>query len=255
MTLSKQIQKLVHGSRDIRTPKSGLEAMFEAVFNSLPKAPYLTAFPHGYLRINPEFVSMTQHTTKDLAQLKACADTYLDMVRSAEPFEDVLGGEYDQYLGFDWGQFFTPSDVASLIGELHTSTGHHEEAIASNQPISISDVCSGGGALTMGMLQSLYQEHGKPAIALVDIHAVDRDPHMCRLTSLQVILSSMVHQMPFSSLRVECGNPLIQDEKLFTYAIPHVRRYLSNHQPNDLDNEEISRQIARLKTVEVVQAL
>jgi len=216
--------------------------MFEAVFNTLPMAPYMQAFPHGYLRINPAFVTMTKHTAKDLAQLKACTDTYLDMVHCAEPFEDVLGGEYDQYLGFDWGQFFTPSDVASLIGELNISTGHHEEAIASNQPISISDVCSGGGALIMGMLQKLYQVHGKQAIALVDIHAVDRDHHMCRLTSLQVILSSMVHQVPFSSLRVECGNPLIQDEKLFAYAIPHVRRYLKNHAMNELDQYEHEKQ-------------
>ncbi|MGJ7553385.1 N-6 DNA methylase [Variovorax sp. RB3P1] len=242
MTLSQQIQKLVHGSRDIRTPKAGLEAMFEAVFNTLPMAPYMQAFPHGYLRINPEFVTVTKHTAKDLAQLKVCADTYLDMVRSAEPFEDVLGGEYDQYLGFDWGQFFTPSDVAGLIGELNISTGNHEEAIASNQPISISDVCSGGGALTVGMLHKLYQVHGKPAIALVDIHAVDRDHHMCRLTSLQVILSSMVHQVPFSSLRVECGNPLIQDEKLFAYAIPNVRTYLNHHAMNELDRYEYEKQ-------------
>lgn len=243
MTLSKQIQKLVHGSQDIRTPKAGLEAMFEAVFNSLPKAPYMQAFPHGYLRINPEFVTVTKHTAKDLAQLKACADIYLEMVRSAEPFEDVLGGEYDQYLGFDWGQFFTPSDVAGLIGELNISTGNHEEAIACNQPISISDVCSGGGALTMGMLQKLYQVHGKPAIALVDIHAVDIDPHMCRLTALQVILSSMLHQVPFSSLRVECGNALTQSEKLFVYSIPQVQKYFKNHIPNELDWYEYNRQI------------
>jgi type I restriction-modification system DNA methylase subunit len=247
MTLSKEIQKLVHGSRDIRTAKQGLEAMFEAVFNLLPKAPYLKAFPHGFLRINPEFMSKAKLTDKDLNQVKVCVDAYPKMVRDAEPFEDVLGQEYDQYLGFDWGQFFSPSDVASLLGELHISTGNHEKAIASNQPISISDVCCGGGALTMGMLRSLYQAHGKPAIALVDIHAVDLDSQMCRLTALQVLLSSMVHQVPFSSLRVECGNPLISTEKLFAYAIPNVRKYLSNHQPTKLDMEERDRQIERLK--------
>ena len=107
----------------------------------------------------------------------------------------------------------------------------------------------------MGMLRSLYQAHGKPALALVDIHAVDLDPHMCRLTALQVLLSSMVHQVPFSSLRVECGNPLISTEKLFAYAIPHVRRYLSNHQPNALDLEERNRQEERLRTAEAAQVL
>lgn len=247
MTLSKEIQKLLHGSRDIRTPKQGLEVMFEAVFNTLHKQPFMKAFPHGYLRINPEFVSRILHTEKDIQQLKACVDAYLQMVRDAEPFEDVLGQEYDQYLGFDWGQFFTPSDVASLIGELNTTDGRYEQAMTRNTPVSLSDVCCGGGALTMGILKSVYQEHGRQAIALVDIHAVDRDPHMCRLTALQVLLSSMVHQVPFSSLRVECGNPLVQDEKLFAYAIPNVRRYLSNHQPNDLDKEERDRQIERLQ--------
>lgn len=249
MTLSKQIQKLVHGSRDIRTQKAGLEAMFEAVFNTLHKQPFMKAFPHGYLRINPEFVITAKHKAKDLDQLRACADTYLDMVRSAQPFDDVLGQEYDQYLGFDWGQFFTPADVAMLIGELNTSAGNYEQAIARTMPISISDVCSGGGALTMGMLRRLYKEHGKTAIALVDIHAVDLDPHMCRLTALQVILSSMIHQVPFSSLRVDCGNALISDEKLFAYAIPNVRKYLSNHQPNILDKEERNRQIEKLPAV------
>lgn len=246
MTLSKQIEKLVHGSRVIRTPKAGLEAMFEAVFNTLHRQPFLKAFPHGYLRINPEFVSRAQHTDKDLDQLKACVDTYLAMVRDGQPFEDVLGAEYDQYLGFDWGQFFTPSDVSSLIGEISATTGKMKRKIANNTPFSLYDMCCGGGALTMGMLRTLYQDNGKEAIALVDIHTVDLDPHMCRLTALQVILSSMVHQVPFSSLRVECGNCLISNEKLFVYAIPNDKKYLSNHQPNNLDKEERQRQIERL---------
>lgn len=242
MTLSKQIQKLVHGSRVIKTPKQGLEAMFEAVFNTLPKQPFMKAFPHGYLKINPVFVSRVVHTDKDVDRLRACASIYLQMVRDGKPFEDVLGAEYDQYLGFDWGQFFTPSDVSSLVGELQVSTlGEGME-----MPFNFTDICCGGGALTMGMLQSVFQEHGKQAIALVDIHAVDRDPEMCRLTSLQIILSSMVHQVPFASLRVECGNPLTQDEKLFAYAIPNVKKYLSSHRPNNLDIEERQRQIERL---------
>lgn len=249
MTLSKEIQKLVHGSRDIRTPKAGLEAMFETVLNTLPKQPYMKAFPHGYLRINPEFMSRSQLTDKDLHQVKVCVDVYLKMVRDAEPFEDVLGQGYDQYLGFDWGQFFTPSDVASLLGELHISTGKLKRKVANNTPFSVSDLCCGGGALTMGMLRSIYQDHGKPAIALVDIHAVDLDPHMCRLTALQVLLSSMVHQVPFSSLRVECGNPLISTEKLFAYAIPNVKKNHSNHQPNKLDKEERDRQLRRISAM------
>ena len=249
-SLSHQLQKLVKGSAVINTPKHALEALFETVFITLFKqSTFMMAFSDGYLRSNPEFATRNFYCQRDLKNLKACVNTYLNMILDAQPFDDVLGGEYDQYLGFDLGQFFTPPDVASLMAELHIQSVDYQSHITSNMPISLSDLCCGGGALTMGMLRSLYQEHGKRAIALVDIHAVDLDPHMCRLTALQVILSSMLHQVPFSSLRVDCGNPLIQSEKLFVYAIPQVQKYFNNHMPNELDWYEYSRQIELQKKV------
>lgn len=250
MTISKQLQNLVKGSAVIKTSKQALEAMFETVFNTLPKhSTFMKAFPDGYLRCNPEFTSRDFYSQKDLEHLKACANTYLKMILDAEPFEDVLGEEYDQYLGFDLGQFFTPPDVASLLGEISAVTIKMKRKIANHETFSVSDLCCGGGALTMGMLRTLYQEHGKRAITLVDIHAVDIDPHMCRLTALQVILSSMLHQVPFSSLRVECGNPLINKEKLFAYAIPNITSYFRNHEPNELDWQEYNRQIELQKKI------
>lgn len=244
MTLSKQIQKLVKGSSVIKTPRHALEVMFEEVFNTLPKQGlFLKAFPSGYLRCNPEFASRATYSHTDLENIKECVDTYLRMIVAAKPFEDVLGEEYDQYLGFDLGQFFTPSDVASLIGEINATTVKMKGKIAKNTPFSLHDLCCGGGALAMGVLKTLHQEHGKQAIALVDINAVDIDPNMCRLTTLQIVLSSMLHQVPFSSLRVDCGNPLISNEKLFAYVIPNVRSYLANHDMNELDRYEYDRQL------------
>lgn len=243
-SLSHQLQELVKGSAVIKTPKQALEALFETVLITLFKqSTFMIAFADGYLRSNPEFATRKLYSQRDLENLKACVNTYLKMILDAQPFDDVLGGEYDQYLGFDLGQFFTPPDVASLTAEIHIQSKDYKGHMASNKPISFSDVCCGGGALTMGMLRTLYQEHGKRAIALVDIHAVDLDPHMCRLTALQVILSSMLHQVPFSSLRVDCGNPLIQSEKLFVYAIPQVQKYFNNHVPNELDWYEYNRQL------------
>lgn len=244
MTLLMQLQTLVKGSAVIKTPKQALEALFETVFNTLPKQnTFLHAYPNGYLRCNPEFASNMNYSQQDLETLKACSFTYMKMILDAKPFDDVLGGEYDQYLGFDLGQFFTPPDIASLLGEISAVTVKMKRKIDNHETFSLSDLCCGGGALTMGMLRTLYQEHGKRAISLVDIHAVDINPHMCRLTALQIILSSMIHQVPFSSLRVECGNPLINKEKLFAYAIPNVRRYLYNHEMNELDRYEYDRQL------------
>jgi hypothetical protein len=250
MTLSKQLQNLVKGSAVIKTPKQALEALFESVFGTLPKqSTFMKAFPDGYLRCNPEFAVRSFYSHRDLENLKDCANTYLMMILEAEPFEDVLGGEYDQYLGYDLGQFFTPTDVASLLGEISAVTVKMKRKIDNHETFSLSDLCCGGGALTMGILRTLYQEHGKRAISLVDIHAVDIDPHMCRLTALQVILSSMIHQVPFSSLTVECGNPLINKEKLFAYAIPNITSYFRNHEPNELDWYEYNRQLELQKKV------
>ena len=78
----------------------------------------------------------------------------------------------------------------------------------------------------MGLMNTVYRDHGKNGVVLLDIEVQDIDEEMCRLTALQILMSSLIHGIPFSSLKVIHGNVLTSlNERVFLFCIPDKSRY------------------------------
>lgn len=215
MTVSKMLQELASKSKNIRRPKEALQALFSVGYFVISQPTVFAARnPFGTLIVGKKYHELHGYDENDLARLKEIVTAYLELVAASEPFDDVLGGLYDSYLGEDLGQFFTPKDVAQLIGQLSGSMALSEESVASRTPHRINDFCCGGGSLGLGYIYQVYKKHGKEGVALLDVHAQDICPHMCRLATLQIMASSLIHGIPLHGLTVQCGNALSQDYEL-----------------------------------------
>ncbi|QNP48387.1 N-6 DNA methylase [Diaphorobacter aerolatus] len=150
------------------------------------------------MSLNPHYAkSPTDLSVSDQEQLVEMFKTWLSLIAENEPFFDVMSSQYDQYLGEDLGQFFTPWDVSQLLGALQVAQ--------ERTPNSIHDCCVGGGSLILGQLHALYHSQGKEAIQNLYLELQDIDPHMVKLASAQVVLSSIVHQIPLSHIKVIGG--------------------------------------------------
>lgn len=58
------------------------------------------------------------------------------MIHDAQPFDDVLSGEFEQNVGFETGQFFILHDVASLLEVIRIVTEKNRMMIANIGTIS-----------------------------------------------------------------------------------------------------------------------
>lgn len=224
MTIPKQIKELVRSSRAIRTPKQALEALFQMAFITLPPA-FARAFPASQVRVLTEYIQPQDLSDSDRAKLSDIFRTYLHLVRTSEPFDEFLGGLYDEYLGEDLGQFFTPPDVAKLLAEI------------SSKPLrsrTFLDFCTGGGSLILAAMNRMWKERGMAGVQEMDIQVQDIDDLMCKLTAIQIVYSSMIHQVPFSSLEVINGNVLtLIDNQTMLYVIPSLSRFMFTHTHDD----------------------
>ena len=224
-TFSAKLTSLVGGSKVIRSPKMALEAMFQVVFNNIPnQRVFLGRYPRGYIRAAGHLCHLTDLSKlshDDLQALKELAEHYMGMVVTSEPYDDILSDLYDPYLGDRLGQFFTPKDIARLVGALSAPP----ELLT---PHSVSDSCSGGGALSMSFLHQVYADQGRQGVSMLDIHAQDLDGTMCLLTAMQITLSAIVHDVPFRSLIVVQGNALtLQDNETVFVCVPDCKKYFS----------------------------
>ena len=222
-TFSAKLTGLVGGRKVIKNPKMALEAMFQVVFNNIPNQwAFLGRYPRGYIRAAGHLCHLTdlsRLSADDLQALKELAEQYMGMVVASEPYDDILSDLYDPYLGDRLGQFFTPKDIARLGGALSAPS----ELLT---PHSVSDPCSGGGALSMSFLHQVYTERGKHGVSMLDIHAQDLDGTMCLLTALQITLSAIVHDVPFRSLIVIQGNALtLQHNETVFVCVPDCSKY------------------------------
>lgn len=143
---------------------------------------------------------------KQLPVLLEASEIYHNLVKQAEPFEDVLGSVYDENLGQVLGQFFTPNDLANNISKIIGKYINKDKDV-----VNIGDPSGcGGGSLILPQLKSIYKEKGKVGILNTNITGMDIDLKMVQLTAVQILAHSKIHSIPVRSLKLFLGNSIAE---------------------------------------------
>lgn len=144
----------------------------------------------------------------------------------AHPFEDVLGQAYEAIASRgrreQLGQFFTPVPIAQLMGAmLCGSNVAHARAREDGQLWSVCEPTCGSGALLLGFLGNLAQDHGPGALRYWSVTGIDLDSLCARMCAGQVLTNVHIHgthgeqgHCGLGELVVYCGNSLGPSERL-----------------------------------------
>lgn len=207
-TLSKHIEQIAGLTKHTRSPKTIIDDLMQLSFNFIRTIRREhSLLDHRCMVFNPSYIQpLTPYESQPKAweKLQEAFTAYLHEVREHEPFSDILGMQYDEYLGQSLGQFLTPPDVANVIADLMPCKGHR-----------IVEPCCGAGALMLPMLRKF---HAKNELHLVQAHANDLDPKMCVMAAVQMLMPSVVHNIRFGELEITQGNALTGKLDLVVYA-------------------------------------
>lgn len=154
---------------------------------------------------------------------------YVDAVRAAPPFFDVLGPVYEtlgaeghkQYLG----QFFTPWPVARMMAEMQlggapptgdASAGGEEREctpeMARAKPGGglwrLGDPACGAGVMLLAGLSTLRERYGDAVLRHWSVTGIDIDRMCARMTALQLIAGCAYHGLVVGELLVLHGDGL-----------------------------------------------
>lgn len=208
--LQKKIDALASTSPTGGGPKGVIDDLASLAFNVI--ADGRMVYAAGMLNTDPAAcMGYRVHLDKYEGQPDAWAALqdiymgYLAAVKASEPFADLLGTMYAAYVGKVHAQYLTPATLASAVAGFSAPT---------TEPTRVVDYACGGGALLLGHLRQTLAASGRAGVLSLDIHAGDIDPHMCRLTAVQVVLGSIAHGIPFGSLHVQCGDTISDYEAL-----------------------------------------
>ncbi|WP_423197992.1 hypothetical protein DFLDMN_001630 [Cupriavidus sp. H19C3] len=165
------------------------------------------AFPRTLYQFSSSFGSMSfkhyQDEPKAHAIVCELVKDFITAIKESEPFTDVLGMLYDEHLGKVLGQFLTPPKVAYTLAAMNL----HGDDFSEERSIADPTGC-GAGSLLLGALRYINETKGKEAIGKVQMLAVDLDINMVRMTAVQIIMHSILHQIPLASLNVSHGNAI-----------------------------------------------
>lgn len=235
--LSKTIRKICETSKVRNNPKQVIDDLMIMGFNLISQGT-LNAFTQNYHRIecNKSYVlelSDYKHDLKAWDMLQEAFLIYMHIVRDSELFADVIGMQYDEYLGKSLGQFLTPPDVAEAVCMFNfDGIGKH---IENKHHFNINDFCNGAGALLLGALRVIVREHGKEALRYIHLIGNDLDPSMCRMCAVQLLLPSFIHSAPIGSVALTQGDTIVDYSKGYDPVILAIRNvfdydiYLDRH--------------------------
>ncbi|HFZ2576818.1 TPA: N-6 DNA methylase [Pseudomonas aeruginosa] len=139
----------------------------------------------------------------DLDLVEKAVITYMNMVKESEPFTDILSMVHEEILltgrrGERLGQFLTPPDLANLLSELVMT----DEDIRSMDKVkTLSEPCCGSGSMILAPLARMAKVD-RSKVRYVQVMLNDIDTLMCKVATLQVVASSMMHAIKFNSLMV-----------------------------------------------------
>lgn len=133
---------------------------------------------------------------------------FIEMMKSAAPFEDVITPIYaEAFLSGVAGQFMSPSSLGVLLQKLIMQPDEMGD------PYTLADQCVGTGALCLGYLQSIYEREGKEGIGRIKLSINDIDLRVVKIALFQVMFHTIQHNAPIGSLMVETKD-LIRNPEL-----------------------------------------
>lgn len=223
--LSKTIERICNNSTVRNNPKQVIDDLMIMGFNLLDQGT-LNAFTGCYHKLlcNQDYVVELSDYKRDLKAwglLQEAFDIYMHEVKDNELFADVIGMQYDEYLGKSLGQFLTPPDVADALAMLQLQG--FKERIEAKEHFNIGDICNGAGALLLGALRVIVNECGKEALRYVHLVGNDLDPLMCRMCAVQLLFPSFMHNAPIGSVNLSQGNTITDYSKGFEPVIVAIK--------------------------------
>lgn len=206
-SISHKIQKLCTMSKHSSGPKQVIDDMAQLAFNVMTTPIFLDHFPRSRYYVDNSMrnaVRRYEHDPEAWKLLLEIVEDFMRAIKDAQPFEDVIGSLYDEYLGQTLGQFLTPKDVADALAAI--------QLVLMDKPtekLVIGDPCgSGAGSLVLALMRRILHMHGEDSIKLLEVIVMDLDPNMVRLCTVQIVMSSVMHNVPIFGLEAHCGNTI-----------------------------------------------
>ena len=126
---------------------------------------------------------------------------FVEMMKSSEPFEDVITPIYaEAFLSGVAGQFMSPLSLGVLLQQLVMTPQRSGKA---DDPYTLADQCVGTGALSLGSLRSIYEQEGKVGVSRVKLWINDIDLRLVKIAMFQILFHSIQHCAPLGGLVVE----------------------------------------------------
>ncbi|VBG63394.1 hypothetical protein [Burkholderia pseudomallei] len=149
------------------------------------------------------------------AELLAVSQMYMDLVRTAAAFTDLLSDVYGAAIPTSqakaMAQHLTPVGLADgVTGFAERLTGEGNRPFNPNEGRLVLDPTCGTGALLLAQLRQALKANGKAGVARMYVLGNDIDPAMMKATVVQIVLSSTMHGVPLGGLLVHCAD-LIRD--------------------------------------------
>ncbi|WGS54419.1 hypothetical protein LFL96_25745 [Paraburkholderia sp. D15] len=237
-TIAKKIDEICRVSKQGLTPKSVVDDLMQVLFNALVgEGLFRLAFPSGDLRVDSSFYrELDQYRADPEAweRLGDIAEDYLLLMKSRDPFTDLVGSLYSQIrLNIKWGQFLTPWPVATGL------TGFHNIDLRDGKHILFGDTGGcGAGTLLLAQLQDLYER--QPArLRQVHVVALDIDWHMVIMSTVQIVYPLLACNIELGSFRNYCGHGIIDYDRptpAMTF-IPDLKNWKAFHEQRDMKDE------------------
>lgn len=136
---------------------------------------------------------------KCLDELGQAFISYCELVQHCEPFTDVLTMLHEEFLltgkkGDGLGAFYTPADIANLLGGLMFTQALSEGKV-------FVDDCCGAGSLTLGVLRRAYKQSPE-LLNSWTLELADIDELACKAAFVQIVASMVTHQIPIYQVKI-----------------------------------------------------
>ena len=212
--LGKLIQKINNKSKHRTRTKQVFDDLIQLGFNLLTDQRFvLVANPMAGYFFKPgmrQELSTYREEPECWELLQEAFEVWLQAIRDNPPFTDILGMLYDEHLGEVLGQFLTPPDVAKALPYLLDAARAQQPNEPKVGDTFISDPCGcGAGSLLLAQISHMYETKGVDPLRSLHVRAVDIDLQMVRLTSFQLAMSALIHQLPLGGLEVHHGHGII----------------------------------------------
>lgn len=206
-SISQKIKKLCTMSKHSSGPKQVIDDMVQLAFNLMTTPIFLDHFPWSRYYVDYSMRNEVRRYEHDPEAWKLLQELVIDFMRGikeAQPFEDVMGSFYDEYLGQALGQFLTPKDVADALAAIQLAL-----MTKPTEKLVMGDPCGcGAGSLVLAQLRGILDMHGEDSVKLLEVVVMDLDPNMVRLCTVQIVMSSVMHNIPIFGLEAHCGNTI-----------------------------------------------